>query len=449
MHGSVTIANQAPPGGSAPRAIVNRILERYRVQECLAIGGSAEVWRAVDEQSGRHVAVKRPRPHLLSDPGTRERLVGEARAVAGLAHPGIIRVLDVDASEQPAIVLELVDGEPLSARLQRAGPLPPRVAAAIGRDLARALYHAHVRGVIHRDVKPGNVLLGPNGRPLLIDFGIARILADAEARRTETGMVMGTLSYMAPEQLTGEPLTPRSDLYGLGAVVHEMLTGRPPYPAQWPAALLEEQAGGPPRLEETEPALRSLVRACLQARATDRPRHAGIVADALDAWLAGDPGPALALGAPPAAPPDQAVTAAAVPARRPARRDRRHSHVGRRAALAALVGTLVLAGAAIAGLLGPGAADQAAALAPPSVPSPGSWAVSLAGAYAGSCTGDPAAAGATPAQLATMDEAMARRYVDALVAQCRAAVAGGGTQDAGGTGGHGNAGGNGHGHGHD
>src|SRR5438552_18719927 len=130
-----------------------RVLGRYRLEARLARGGMAEVWRARDERSGRRVAVKLLHPHLLPDQASRARLASEARAVGGLDHPGIIRVLAADAGERPAVVLDLVEGEPLSARLERDGPLDPRTAAEIGAEVAEALYHAHTRGVIHRDVK--------------------------------------------------------------------------------------------------------------------------------------------------------------------------------------------------------------------------------------------------------------------------------------------------------
>ncbi len=338
------------------------------------MGGSAEVWRALDERNGHLVAVKRPHRHLLSDPGTRERLIAEARAVATVAHPGIVRVLDIEPAGDPAIIFELVDGEPLSARLQRAGPLRPRTAAGIARGLARALYHAHVRGVIHRDVKPGNVLLDAAGQPHLVDFGIARVLGEAAERRTETGLVMGTLRYMAPEQLTGEALTPRVDLYGLGVVLHEMLTGQPPYPARWPAALLAEQASGPPPLEGVDPALRCVVRACLRERPADRPLHAGVVAAALGDWLEGDASAARALEAVPSnLPDDDAVTSVAPIATPPPRmRRRRPSRASRirQAALAAAGLALLLLGVAAAGLTGPPTSvDRAAAVAPSLSPS--------------------------------------------------------------------------------
>ncbi|MDQ2689521.1 MAG: serine/threonine protein kinase, partial [Chloroflexota bacterium] len=251
------------------------ILDRYRLVERLASGGSAEVWRAHDEQLDRPVAVKRLHPHLLPDAASRARLVAEARAVAALAHPVVVGIYDVDPSgESPALVMELVEGESLSARIERDGPLPERQAAATVADLAEALYHAHQRGVIHRDVKAGNVLLGTDGRTRLVDFGIAHSLAASAERLTLTGTVIGTLHSMAPEQLTGGPITPRTDLYGLGVVLHQALTGRPPFATSSPVALAQAQQAGPPSLDGVDPALAAVVAGCLSYAPADRPLHA-------------------------------------------------------------------------------------------------------------------------------------------------------------------------------
>ena len=287
------------------------ILDRYQLLERLAAGGSAEVWRARDEQLGREVAVKRLHPHLVPDDASRKRLAAEARAAAGLSHPVIVGIYDVDATgESPALVMELVDGESLAARIARTGPLPAPEAAAVAADIAEALFHAHQRGVIHRDVKPGNVLLSHDGRTRLVDFGIAHSLATAAERLTLTGTVIGTLHAMAPEQLSGGPITPRTDLYGLGVVLHEALTGRQPYPATSPVALADAQRAGPPDLAGVEPALAAVIAGCLAFDPNDRPLHAGALAEALRAWLAGDPAPALALGTRPGAGRPWAVTQA-------------------------------------------------------------------------------------------------------------------------------------------
>jgi serine/threonine-protein kinase len=278
------------------------ILGRYRLLERLASGGSAEVWRARDEQLDREVAVKRLHPHLVLAAASRKRLEAEARAAARLSHPGIVEIYDVEASgASPVLVMELVEGESLAARILRAGPLPARGAAAVGADVADALFHAHRLGVIHRDVKAANVILGRDGRTRLVDFGIAHSLAAATERLTQTGAVMGTLHAMAPEQLADGPITPRTDLYGLGVVLHEALTGRSPYAVTSPVGLAEAQRAGPPALDDLDPALAALVLACLAYDPNDRPLHAGALADALRSWLEGDAAPAPAM-APVAAP---------------------------------------------------------------------------------------------------------------------------------------------------
>ena len=247
------LARRSPPSGHMNDQL---ILGRYRLIERLALGGSAEVWRAHDEQLDRPVAVKRLHPHLLPDESSRKRLAAEARAAASLSHPVIVDIYDVDATgEAPALVMELVDGESLSARIARSGPLEPREAASMAADIAEALFHAHQRGVVHRDVKPGNVLLASDGRTKLVDFGIAHSLAESAERLTMTGTVVGTMSAMAPEQLLGGPITPRTDLYGIGVVLYEALTGRPPYPGGSPVALAEAQRAGPPPLDGIDPTL--------------------------------------------------------------------------------------------------------------------------------------------------------------------------------------------------
>ena len=149
--------------------------------------------------------------------------------------------------------------------------------------------------MIHRDVKPGNVLLSADGRTRLVDFGIAHSLAAASERLTTAGTVIGTLHSMAPEQLAAGPITPRTDLYGLGAVLHESLTGRPPYAESSQVALADAQRAGPPRMDGIDPALAAAIAGCLAFEPADRPLHAGALAEALRAWLAGDPAPALAL----------------------------------------------------------------------------------------------------------------------------------------------------------
>ncbi|TMB50193.1 MAG: serine/threonine protein kinase [Chloroflexi bacterium] len=375
----------------------------------------AEVWRARDERSGRRVAVKLLHPHLLPDQASRARLASEARAVGGLDHPGIIRVLAADAGERPAVVLELVEGEPLSARLERDGPLDPRAAAEIGAEVAEALYHAHTRGVIHRDVKPGNVLIGTDGRARLVDFGIARLLGEVQERTTQTGMVMGTLRYMAPEQLAGKEVGPRVDLYGLGALLYEMLSGRPPHSGSSPAALLREDTDGPPVMDGIDATLAAVVVACLQPRPEDRPRHAGEVGTALRAWLAGDASGAIAHITKHQ---DETLTQAQMTPSAPAARSVRHRRVGRR--VAAMAGALVAAAAVLVvavALSGPMKMASAAATPfPTPMAALPSWAAQLADKQRSACGSGPSAA-----ELAAMSRAAATEQVTEAIADCKPA----------------------------
>ena len=267
------------------------VLGRYRLVERIGLGGMAEVWRAHDVRLDREVAVKLLHPHLLPDQHSRERLQAEALAAARLSHPGIVAVYDVDArGEVPAIVLELVEGESLAHRLEAAGTLPEREAATIAAQVADALQHAHDRGLVHRDVKPANIVLTTDGRARLVDFGIARSLQEGAARVTATGMIIGTLRYLAPEQLVGGEASPASDVYALGAVLYEMLSGRPPHDSSNPIALVAAQKAPPPALTEISGRLADLTAGALSAEPPLRPASAGRVAAELRAWLAsGDP----------------------------------------------------------------------------------------------------------------------------------------------------------------
>ena len=425
----------------AERASMNdqRILDRYRLIERLAVGGSAEVWRAHDEQLDRPVAVKRLHPHLLPDEASRRRLAAEARAAASLSHPVIVGVYDVDATgDAPALVMELVDGESLSARIDRDGPMDARAAAAMTADVADALYHAHQRGVIHRDVKPGNVLVGRDGRTRLVDFGIAHSLAESTERLTMTGTVIGTLRAMAPEQLAGGAITPRTDLYGLGVVLYEALTGRPPFAASSPVALAAAQRAGNPDLRGLDPALAAIVAACLAWHPAQRPLHAGALASALRSWLAGDPAAAIAMtpapGATPmdtqaitqpipalAMPPDPGATGTVAPI------PPSHLRWPRAALGAAAVLLLLVAAAVVATGFRPGDAvggppASSATAAPTPTVAPG-WLAGLVEKVAKEC-GDAIAA-ESEAAMSSLTEAAAKDHAEAQVDACKESDDGG------------------------
>jgi len=195
---------------------------RYRREALLGRGGMADVYVAHDELLDRRVALK-----VLRDASSTERLQAEARTLARLNHPGLVTVLDAGAADgRPFLVLELVEGVTLADCCTGEALAPGRV-AAIGVELAETLDYVHRNGVIHRDVKPGNVLLSRDGRVLLADFGVARLVEGSSA--TETGLTLGTAAYLSPEQVRGEPLTPAVDVYSLGLVLLESLTGERAY----------------------------------------------------------------------------------------------------------------------------------------------------------------------------------------------------------------------------
>ena len=278
-----------------PPPLPASLADRYTLERQLAMGGSAEVWQGVDRVLERPVAVKVLHRHLLTDETTRARLTQEARAAAALSYPGIVAIYDVAVDrDAAAIILELIDGESLAQRMQRERILPPRAAARIGAEVAEALDHAHERGVVHRDVKAANVLIGNDGEANLVDFGIARILADEATHLTAEGTVTGTLRYMAPEQLRGEDVGPAADIYATGILLAEMLTGEAPFQATTPVELLEAQQTPPMAFGDAPPALAAIVRQALDPEPTRRHASAGALAVELRTWLESDAAPAAA-----------------------------------------------------------------------------------------------------------------------------------------------------------
>ncbi|MGE3618878.1 MAG: protein kinase [Acidimicrobiia bacterium] len=209
---------------------------RYRLHRRLAAGGMAEVWRATDEVLRREVAVKVLHPHLAADATFVARFRQEAVAAARLAHPGIVSIYDTCSEGLvEAIVMELLPGRTLRDRLDEPAPIDPWQAAGLTAQVADALDAAHRAGLVHRDIKPANILLADDGRVKVADFGIAK--ATAQTDLTQPGAMVGTAKYLAPEQVTGEPIDGRTDLYGLGVVLYEMLCGRPPFTGETDAAV--------------------------------------------------------------------------------------------------------------------------------------------------------------------------------------------------------------------
>jgi len=205
---------------------------RYRLLEPRGMGGTAAVWSATDERTGRPVAVKLLHPHLAADPAARERLQREALAMGGIEHPNVVSVRDLILDgDHPALVMDYIDGPSLAVAIATTGALPQADALRIASEATDGLAAVHAAGLVHRDLKPANILLGTDGRARVTDLGIAASADPGDAALTATDGVAGTLRYLAPERLLGEPAIPATDVWGLGVVMVEMLTGAPAFPA--------------------------------------------------------------------------------------------------------------------------------------------------------------------------------------------------------------------------
>jgi serine/threonine-protein kinase len=282
-----------------------RIGDRYELTRRIAGGGMGEVWAAHDVVLDREVAVKLLRREYADDAGFVERFRAEARHAASLSHPGIASVYDYGEIDGSAyLVMELVPGQPLSAILAERGALPAAEAVPLLQQAAQGLQAAHSAGLVHRDVKPGNLLVTPDGQVKITDFGIAR--AGGQAPLTRTGEVMGTAQYLAPEQAMGRAATASSDVYALGIVAYEALSGRRPFDADNPVAVAMAQVNDapPPLPAAVPPAVAAVVLQALAKDPDERPHDAAALSDALGRAMRGQ--------APAAAAPTQPVTAAAV-----------------------------------------------------------------------------------------------------------------------------------------
>ncbi|HLM34543.1 MAG TPA: protein kinase [Gaiellaceae bacterium] len=265
--------------------------DRYEVEELVGTGGMSSVYRARDQLLGRMVALKVLHQQYTEDADYVERFRREARAVAALSHPNIVTVIDRGEHEgRPFIVFEYVDGENLKKQIERLGPAPVDEALELALQVARGLSFAHQNGLVHRDVKPQNVLLNGDGQAKVTDFGIARSL-DVQHGMTQTGTVLGTSDYIAPEQAQGHRVDEHTDVYSLGVVLYELLTGEVPFPGENFVAVAMRHINEPPppirdRRPDVSPRLEAAVHRAMAKDPHDRFQTMAELADELDACLA-------------------------------------------------------------------------------------------------------------------------------------------------------------------
>ena len=363
-----------PPPGPASFDVGRLIGERYRLGELLGIGGMATVHRALDIRFGRAVAVKLLRREVIEDTDIAMRFRREALAATVLRHPNIVACLEAGTDDgQPYLVMELVEGEDLAARLKRVGRLEPAETVRIGLDVARGLAVAHARGIVHRDVKPGNILLARDGRAMVTDFGIARLAADAEG--AIPGTTLGSVQYFSPEQATGGTTTAASDVYSLGLVLYEALTGQRAWHGDTTAALAAVRIGAaapsPRQVRADVPAaLDAIVVRSLDLEPDRRFANGGTLEAALETVvIRPDPVSPTTLAGPAAAPPLAPTIAPAIAGGPPA--DGTRAWLARRPStavagpLAVLLSVLVVVGGAMVVAAMPRGVDSVGAVASP------------------------------------------------------------------------------------
>ncbi|HEX2892941.1 MAG TPA: Stk1 family PASTA domain-containing Ser/Thr kinase [Marmoricola sp.] len=359
------------PTGHTPGQVPgpHRVGGRYELGELLGRGGMAEVRKGTDVRLGRTVAIKRLRTDLASDATFQARFRREAQSAASLNHTAIVSVYDTgeemssDGSHvsQPYIVMEYVAGRTLRDILREGRKILPERALEITSGVLSALDYSHRAGIIHRDIKPGNVMLTPAGDVKVMDFGIARAVSDAQSTMTATAAVVGTAQYLSPEQARGEQVDTRSDVYSTGCLLFELLTGRPPFVGDSPVSVayqhVREQPPRPSSLDaDLPPEIDAIVMKALAKRVEDRYQSAAAMKEDIDRYLAGRPVQAPLVPAdtattfiPAAAPAYDTAATAVVPG----------GHRGdeppekRRTAPLILLGLLLAALVAVAAILGP------------------------------------------------------------------------------------------------
>jgi serine/threonine-protein kinase len=346
----------------------HRIGGRYELGELLGRGGMAEVRKGTDVRLGRTVAVKRLRTDLAADPTFQARFRREAQSAASLNHPAIVSVYDTgeevgdgphgEGIAQPYIVMEYVEGRTLRDILREGRKILPERALEITSGVLSALDYSHRMGIIHRDIKPGNVMLTPAGEVKVMDFGIARAVSDAQSTMTQTAAVVGTAQYLSPEQARGENVDSRSDVYSAGCLLYELLTGRPPFVGESPVSVayqhVREQAPVPSTIDpDLSPQLDAIVMKSLAKKVTERYSSAGAMKSDIDRYLAGQK-----VEAPPAVAPETATTVMAVPPTPPTGTSQHRAveepdRARRRNGPLVLLALLLLALIAVAVFLGP------------------------------------------------------------------------------------------------
>ncbi|MDE0572089.1 serine/threonine protein kinase [Demequina sp. B12] len=257
---------------------------RYVLRSLLAVGGMGEVWRGEDSDLGRPVAVKVLKPDAASNDTFLKRFRNEARNAAGLVHDNIAQVFDYGDQDRTAyLVMELVEGEPLSTVIEREKTLPERRIGTLLAQTARGLQVAHDAGIMHRDVKPGNLIVREGDRVKITDFGVSR--SHDQTTLTQTGMVMGTAQYLAPEMALGKPATPASDLYALGIIAYECVVGKRPFTAATAVdiAIAHVNEDVPPLPDTVSPAMAELIMDLLEKNPRKRPRSAKGLAERIEA----------------------------------------------------------------------------------------------------------------------------------------------------------------------